>query len=143
MLNFFYEQVDPESDVLLEERERERERERAARRSGFPLDSNILIDWMHLSIGLFIFLIYAQIENTSTCISIKFLPLLSVPIRWTGKRIRPRNLIFQASAAGPTGILLSDIQTVDRSYLHVKRKSFDSFKRFPVQHPTNLFRSSI
>ena len=25
MLNFFYEQVDPESDVLLEERERERE----------------------------------------------------------------------------------------------------------------------
>ena len=27
MLNFFYEQVDPESDVLLEERERERERE--------------------------------------------------------------------------------------------------------------------
>lgn len=43
-------------------------------------------------------------------ISSAALPLpLSVPIRWTGKRIRPGNLIFQASTADPTGVSLYQI----------------------------------
>lgn len=61
-----------------------------------------------------------------------------------------RNLIFQASAPDPTGegarSPLSDIQTVDRSYLDVKRKSFDSLKRPLLQSnpaPFDLIKSKI
>lgn len=43
---------------------------------------------MHFSSWLFIsWYMHPRPRITSTCISIEFLPLLSVPIRWTGKRI--------------------------------------------------------
>lgn len=82
------------------------------------------------------FLIYARTPRiTSTCISIEFLPPLSLSLRANSlnrKTYQTGEPYFPSiGCRSHGGIPLSDIQTVDRSYLDVKRKSFDSLKRFP------------